>query len=456
MKKYNLKVNIEDFGAKSNTVELQTQRIQSAIDYCFKNGGGEIQVPKGEFLTGAIRLRSNTILHLLEGAKLIGSRNPNDYAILQDDKIEPVSPNMLTNETKVNGRSIDGIHFGRKWFNSLIKVYKAKNVSIIGEKNTIIDGQDCYDEHGEEGYRGPHCICVAESKNIVFHGVSIQNSANWAFCIWNTKNIYCEKVTILAGHDGFDVFGCKNVVVEDCDFYTGDDCVAGYANYNVKVNNCRLSSTCSAFRFAGRKVKITNCKIDGKSKYVHRWTLTEQEKITGELLSDEENPKHRYRMLSFFTYYADYRLVIKKLPSKILIENCMIVNPEKLLHFNYSGNEVWQKNRPLKDIKFKNITAKNISMPTVCYGDKEIPFEVEFNNIDIELSSDYSDDCLIRSANLKKVKFNNVNVSNFNGNVAIRNYGQNNGKIILKNSNLGVNTVKTIEETMDEFVVAWI
>ena len=116
MKKYNLKVSIEDFGAKSNTVELQTQRIQSAIDYCFKNGGGEIQVPKGEFLTGAIRLRSNTILHLLEGAKLIGSRNPNDYAILQDDKIEPVSPNMLTNETKVNGRSIDGIHFGRRWF----------------------------------------------------------------------------------------------------------------------------------------------------------------------------------------------------------------------------------------------------------------------------------------------------------------------------------------------------
>ena len=453
LKNNNLKVNIVDFGAVSGCDALQTDSIQKAIDYCYQNGGGEIQIPKGEFLTGGIRLRSNTTLHLLEGSKLVGSRNPNDYFVLQNDNIEPVPDNIFTDETKINGRSIDGIHFGRRWFNSLIKVYKAKNVSIIGDKGSVIDGNDCYDEKGEEGFRGPHCICVCECKNIRFYGITVINSANWAYCIWSTKNIVCEKAVVKAGHDGFDVFSCQNVFVEDCDFYSGDDCVAGYSNYKVTINNCRLSSTCSAFRFAGTQVKISNCEIDGNSKYVHRYTLTDEEKITGKLLSDTENPNHRYRMKSFFTYYADYRLTIKRLPSKIFVENCTITDSEKFLHFNYSGNESWQQNRPLKEIRFKNITVEGLSLPMVAYGDRDIPFKLNCENIEMELSHDYRDDCLIHAANLERIILNNFNVKNFKGKVIVRNYGNNNGKIILHDSNVGSSDIDMVEETNEKFIV---
>lgn len=453
IKNHKLKVSIVDFGAASGSKQLQTDSIQSAIDFCFKNGGGEIQIPKGEFLTGGIRLRSNTTLHLLEGAKLIGSRDPEDYFVLQKDKIEPVPAYILTDEQRVNGRSPDGLHYGRRWLSSLIKVYKAKNVSIIGEKYSVIDGRDCYDELGEEGYRGPHCICVGESENLNFYGYTIINSANWAHCIWNTKNIVCEKVTVKAGHDGFDIFGCKNVKVEDCDLFSGDDSIAGYANQKVVINNCRISSSCSAFRFAGTNVKIKNCQVDGNSKYVHRYTLNKEEQITNNILSDEENPNHRYRMKSFYTYYADYRLIIKKKPSKILIENCTIVNPEKLFHFNYSGSECWSINRPLSNIKFKNINAKNLSLPIIAYGDKEELFKITFEDVSIELSDDYRDDCLIRSANLKKAAFNNFTVNNFKGTTAIRNYGKNTGKIEMINSSFSDSEIATITETQEQFTV---
>lgn len=453
MKNYKLKVSITDFGAVAGTLELQTKNIQSAIDYCFKMGGGEIQIPSGEFVTGGIRLRSNTTLRLLEGAKLIGSRNPDDYYILKDDVIEPVSERVLVEETRVNGRSIDGVHFGRKWFNSLIKVYRAKNVSIIGEKNAVINGMDCYDSKGEEGFRGPHCICVCECKNLLLKGYFISNSANWAHCIWDTKNITCENVTINGGHDGFDFFACKNVKVKDCDIYSGDDCVAGYANEKVLISNCRMSSTCSAFRFAGTKVKITNCIIDGNSKHVHRYFLTDEEKITGILLSDEENPKHRYRMKSFYTYYADNRLKINKKPSKILLENCVVNNPEKFLHYNYSGNEIWQKNRPLYDIKFKNITVKNISLPMIVYADEENPLKLEFETVRINLSDDYNDDCIMRTANLKKVKLNNFIVENFDGNTIIKNYGKNNAKVISNETVFDQTKISNLKETNESFVV---
>ena len=63
-------VNIIDFGAASNTCELQTKNIQNAIDECFTRGGGEVVVPEGVFMTGGIRLRSNVALHLLKNAVL--------------------------------------------------------------------------------------------------------------------------------------------------------------------------------------------------------------------------------------------------------------------------------------------------------------------------------------------------------------------------------------------------
>ena len=71
-------VNIKDFGAVESE-SLQTEKIQSAIDHVFLQGGGEVQIPGGTYLTGGIRLRSNITLHFLEGAILKGSQNPEDY-----------------------------------------------------------------------------------------------------------------------------------------------------------------------------------------------------------------------------------------------------------------------------------------------------------------------------------------------------------------------------------------
>ena len=78
--------NIIDFGAKADG-SLCTKQIQKAIDDCFLAGGGEVVIPCGRFLVGGLRLRSNVTLHLLEGATLAGSTNPEDYFAYLDDEI---------------------------------------------------------------------------------------------------------------------------------------------------------------------------------------------------------------------------------------------------------------------------------------------------------------------------------------------------------------------------------
>ena len=82
--------NILDYGALTDG-SLCTDKIQKAIDDCFLNGGGEVQIPAGSFLTGGLRLRSNVTLHLLENAILKGSIDPEDYTGYINDTIEPIS-----------------------------------------------------------------------------------------------------------------------------------------------------------------------------------------------------------------------------------------------------------------------------------------------------------------------------------------------------------------------------
>ena len=57
--------------------------IQQAIDRCWVLGGGEVVVPPGSYLTGALALRSHTILRLEKDANIVGSPDLADYPVSQ-------------------------------------------------------------------------------------------------------------------------------------------------------------------------------------------------------------------------------------------------------------------------------------------------------------------------------------------------------------------------------------
>ncbi len=53
------------------------------IDRCWVLGSGEVRVPEGTYLTGALALKSNTFLRRDQGATLVGSPDFSDYPIMQ-------------------------------------------------------------------------------------------------------------------------------------------------------------------------------------------------------------------------------------------------------------------------------------------------------------------------------------------------------------------------------------
>src|SRR5690242_9504181 len=78
-----LVLDVRDFGAKGDGVAKDTAALQQAIDRCWVLGGGEVVVPAGNYLTGALALRSHTILRLDKDANLVGSPDLADYPVSQ-------------------------------------------------------------------------------------------------------------------------------------------------------------------------------------------------------------------------------------------------------------------------------------------------------------------------------------------------------------------------------------
>lgn len=100
--------DILTFGASID--ELNTEAIQQAIDAAASAGGGTVVVPAGEFLTGALFLKSNVELHLSAGAVLKFSDDPKDYPVVHS--------------------RWEGVH--RKVYASCIYAQNVENISVTG------------------------------------------------------------------------------------------------------------------------------------------------------------------------------------------------------------------------------------------------------------------------------------------------------------------------------------
>lgn len=404
-------ISVIDMGAQADTDGNQTAAFQKALDEVWLNGGGTVVVPAGEYRIGGLRIRSDTTLHLCSGAKLNGSRNPEDYMCLQNETLELLAPEQCTDaywEPFVEGvkRSYAFMRPGGRWSNAMIRIVNARNVTIEGEPDSVIDGCDCYDGHGEEHYRGPHGISVHGCTNIRFAGYTIQNAGNWGHCIFDTSGIEMERVTVLAGHDGIHLTSCENVRIHNSRFCTGDDCVAGFNNIDLEVADCELNTACSALRLGGTNVLVHKCHIFGPGKFFFRGSLSEEEKRNGA----RAHVPHRMNMLSLFTYYADFSVDITCQPGNIRIEDCTVEHADRFMHYNFSGSERWQANRPLKNITFQNISATGIKMPLLAYGSADVPLDMAMENVSITFDPACAGISFLHAANYARIVLDNVSV----------------------------------------------
>ncbi len=248
--------NVRDYGAKANGITLDTAAINQAIEACAKAGAGQVLIPPGRYLSGTVHLRSHVTLFLAAGATLVGTTNLTEYQV-------PGAPSCMPQ-----------VKYGN-WHRGLIVAENAEDMTICGQGT--IDGHKVFDPKGEEHMRGPHTITFAGCHGFTIRDVSIIDSANYAIFFQVSDDVDVRNVKITGGWDGVHYRGtpdhwCRNVNIFGCQFYTGDDSVAGSYWDNTVVSGCTLNSSCNGIRLIGpaRHLIVNNCLFYGPGLRPHR------------------------------------------------------------------------------------------------------------------------------------------------------------------------------------------
>jgi len=232
------------------------------------------------------------------------------------------------------------------------------DVTITG--TGIIDGVDCYNPKGEEGFRGPHCIRLINCRNIILEGIIIRNSANWAINCRNCSAGIVTNVTILGGHDGLHTRFCSDFTVKGCDFRTGDDAFAGNDNQNFKISYCRINTSCNGFRMGCINLDVEHCRFWGPGEYSHKI-------------------QNRNNMLSAFVHFSPTDEQPELKSGNWTISDVTVDNVDNFYIYNFQ-NGLWQTGQPVTSVSFENITATGLLKAFYIYGDTGLLFNFSIKN----------------------------------------------------------------------------
>ncbi len=283
---------ITQFGAKTDADN--TEAIRAAIEACHAAGGGRVVVPAGIWRTGAIHLKSNVNLHVSEGATLLFTFDLDKYPIVftrwEGVELMNFSPFIYAFEQEniaITGKgTLDG---GADWDNwwdwnnksqGVVKQKAARDRLIaMGEANTPVAER----VFGKGDFLRPNFIQPYRSKNILIEDVTIIRSPMWEIHPVLSRNITVRGVKINShgpNNDGFDPESSSDILVDNCVFDTGDDCIAiksgrngdgrrlNVPSENIVIRNSVmkdghggvvLGSECTG---GIRNVFIENCEMD--------------------------------------------------------------------------------------------------------------------------------------------------------------------------------------------------
>jgi polygalacturonase len=239
------KFDITKFGAVAGGKTDCSEAFRKAISACVKAGGGEVTVPAGEFLTGAIELKSNVNLHITRGATLRFTYDSSKYPLVftrwEGVELMNYSPFIyafrqqnvaITGEGTIDGAS-DCEHWW-PWKGRTNCGWKQGDANQETDRNHLFDlaekGAPVNERvFGASHYLRPQFIQPYACRNVLLEGVTLLGSPMWQVHPVLCTNVIVRGLTINASGpntDGCDPESCTDVLIENCFFNTGDDCIA--------------------------------------------------------------------------------------------------------------------------------------------------------------------------------------------------------------------------------------
>ena len=259
--------DIRRYGAREGGVFKNTGAIRTAIEEAANAGGGVVVIPRGKWLSGALRLENNVALHLARGAELLFSTERADYLPVVFSRHEEIECYKYSSFIYAEGRKniaitgegiLDGQ--GEAWWNLKEKGKETEKLlyqmggADVPVANRVFDGKNGLALR-------PSFFQPVRCTNVLVAGVTFRYGAMWTIAPTYCESVIIKNVTVITSGergrtpngDGVDISSSKNVLIENCTFDTGDDCIALKAGRdrdglrvalpteNVVIRNCTFS-----------------------------------------------------------------------------------------------------------------------------------------------------------------------------------------------------------------------
>lgn len=391
-------VYIRDFGAISNTKTVNNaQSINSAIDFCSKNGGGIVVVDNGDYTSGTVYLKSNVVLYIEKGSSIIASHNTNDYtenALIYCENCENIG---IIGPGKLCG---EGNFFSLKPYLPPKTEPFTKTLDVWGLRQEYRK-RIRFPHESKYGY----LMFFKNCKRIKLYNLILENSAMWTVNVNSSNDVNISNIVInnnrhVANCDGIDICGSSNVVVKKCFVSTADDGIVLKNNMSVatsgddglKIKN-NLDVTC---RRGMSNIYIHDCEVISCTNAFKIGTETSLD------ISDVTVENCKFYLTDI--YPAGVSGIAIESCDGARVNNVNISDVEmdamacpvfiRLCNRNGDNKPELDGKGEIKNINIKNIKADNVEIPIMIMG---IPNQrikdVKLENFDIEYAEgkDYFD-----------------------------------------------------------------
>jgi len=233
---------ITAYGAVAGEQQDATPAIARAITDCAAQGGGRVLVPAGVFSTGAIHLESNIELHLAEGATLRFNPDPSAYlpvVLTRWEGIECMNYSALIyardkQNIAITGQgTLDGSASEDNWWRWAKRGADGKSPAapdVLALNRMSEAGVPVAQRvFGAGHYLRPNFIQIYSSRNVLIEGVKMIRSPMWEVHPVLSENVTVRGLEIVShgpNNDGCNPDSSRDVLIENCVFDVGDDCIA--------------------------------------------------------------------------------------------------------------------------------------------------------------------------------------------------------------------------------------
>jgi len=293
-------VNITEYGASIDAqAETNQIAINKAIKECSEAGGGKVIVPAGVWNTGALTLLSHVNLVIEKGATLQFVFNPTLYPQvlthwegLECYNISPLIYSRDSESIAITGEgTIDGGGTNETWWTWTGVARFGWKEGMYSQKASRKQLQEWSEAQVAVDKRRfdisnpmrPQTVNFMNCKRVLIEGVTLLRSPFWVLHPVMCEDVIVRGVTIInkgPNGDGCDPESCNRVLIEDCMFRTGDDCIAiksgrnadgrrwGIPCQNVIVRNCKMEDghggivVGSEISGGFRNLFLENCQMD--------------------------------------------------------------------------------------------------------------------------------------------------------------------------------------------------